>query len=148
MGGFNMSFRKSAAAVALSAAATVGLLAIPGQAAADPTVTAAAPGSVITYTRAQTKDIDRQFKENTSAAATINGAATVLCSAAGGAGGPAIATVCGAQGAFVAISLALLQDTAAEAARTNQCLKVDLAPNPRVESPPLPSITNGADCVD
>jgi hypothetical protein len=147
-GGFIMSFRNAASTIALSVATAFGLLAVPSHAGADPGLAAAAPGSVITYTRTQTKAIDREFAENTASTATVNGVAAVLCTAAGGVGSPIIGTACGAQVAFIGISVQLVRDAAGKAARTNQCLRVDLAPNPRVDSPPLPSITNGPTCVD
>lgn len=133
------------AAAALSGVAAVGLLVAPSPIASpEPVAVTAVPGSTVTYTRAQTRAIDRAFAESTANTAAMTGGVTFLCSLVP----TTLKPLCAFQGGFAIWSIAMVRDNAGEAARTNQCLKIDFAPNPRVDSMPVSWVTNGADCRD
>lgn len=140
-----MLFNRILATATVAGVATIGLLTAPAPvASAEPAAVAATPGSTVTYTRTQTRAMDQEFTRNSAAQTTVSGGAAVACSFVPMPFKP----LCAFQGAFAAWSIAMVRDNAREAARTNQCLQIDFAPNPRVDTMPLSRITNGPDCRD
>lgn len=100
------------------AALVVGVATFAGQAQA---LAAGWDSGGVTYSRAQTKELNQSFEEHGANEAAFNAIVGTGCAAATGPGAPACAAMVGA----ASFNWALIKDAAKQAVNRNQCLRLE-----------------------
>jgi hypothetical protein len=122
--------------LAVSAAVLVGLLALPGVAAAADVVKV--PPSTV-YSRAETKRISQELAQNTAMVTALDRTLGSVCNGTN--------LVCGPQYTIQRINYDLTKDNFAQAAEADKCVRIDWSPNPPADAPPVSRVDNSDRCV-